>query len=197
MMEFRDAVRAIIDVLGSASLGRYRVQGYEPEPEDAGKFVGSDRTVRVFYSGGKFPENSGSAGGAQLHDFSVNVEMVVAADSEMDVGALMDPESSEARRAQAIAGTRPAAMLVNEGFDELIDIIWNLLSSAENVFLGSEDYRFEHHVKAVHKDRLIPLGEHAILTGYMTVDMSVVETPEGGDIPVTNDGDTLSLTEGA
>jgi len=176
-MKFIDAKQAIVNLVGSNANGEFRVVGYEPFPQDAKDFVGKNRTVRIFYSGGKF---DGAITTPVAHDIEMMLEMVAVAKNKVDLDILDDPNSTQIQRAAALAGTQPAAEIVDASMDEFISLLWNILMAPQNQWLGLGKYVIGNRmVKEIKKDRLVPVGKMAILTAYMSLSFSIQEVSKG------------------
>jgi len=178
MMNFVAAKKAVVKLLEENANGLYRVVSYEPMPRAAKDFEGNNRTVRAFYSGGTFPEQALTT--PAMHDIDMTLEMVVTASSETDLGVLSDPTSTDAQRASAMASTTPAALLADDSFDEFASILWNVIMSPGNQWLGMDKYVIGNRwVPSIKKDRLIPHGEVCILTGFLSLKFNLEETSVG------------------
>jgi hypothetical protein len=209
-MKFRDVKASLVTLLGDAAAGRYQVVGYEPLPRAARDYEGDKRTVRVFYNKGQFPKGGGSITSPVNHNVSITLELICTSASEVDLGTLEDPESTDAQRAAALVGSTPAALLADESWDEFADILWNVIMAPQNQWLGfggdtDEKYKVSNRwIDDAEKDRLIPDGEYCILTGFMTLGFTVKEQSDQG-LPATAhgpsttdftpiDGDTVQKT---
>lgn len=200
-MEFINAKNAVVALLEQAAAGRYRVVSFEPLPTDAKDFQGNNRTVRAFYSGGSFPKQGLTT--PAMHDISMTLELVVTASSETDLGVLDDPASTPAQKALAMSGTTPAALLADASFDEFISILWNVIMEPKNQWLGLAKYVIGNRwISKVQKDRLIPVGEQCILTGFIELEFNIEETSVGetphpfeyNETKFTPNGDTVQKT---
>jgi hypothetical protein len=204
-MAFRSVKTKLVELLGTEAAGRYKVVGYEPQPQNASQYTKSNRTIRAFSSGGEFPESATSVGGPAKHDNTMMLEMVVTASSEIDLGTLEDSNSTDAQRATALAGTTPAAQIADEEFDEFVDIIWNILMVPKNQWLNDTKYKVgSRSVPAWKKDKIIPMGNYVIVTGYIRLDFNVEEVATGESPTAFShnittfspiDGDTTQKTE--
>jgi hypothetical protein len=205
VMAFRTAKADLVQLLGDSAANRYKVVGYAPQPKDASVFLGTNRTIRAFYSGGNFPKGSASLSTPAKHNVNMLLEMVVTASSEVDLGVIEDPNSTDAQRIAAMASTTPAAQIADESFDEFLDIVWNVLMDSRNKWLGGEKYKVgDRWVPDFKKDKIIPMGNYVIVTGYIRLDFNIEEkadgeTPTAFSHNITDfspiDGDTTQGTE--
>lgn len=194
MMDFRVLTDSVINLLGDASQGEYKVLGYEPFPQDASAYKGKNRTVRVFYPGGSFSNQSSEQ---YDHDFELKVEMCVTADAETDLDALLNGDSTQQELAYAMGSMRDSADVANRQFDELLDLVFNVLASPGNKWLGLDKYRVKKaSILDTKKNRLLPFGEHAVLTGWITLGIQMVETATGGAVPTKQTAMSLTLESG-
>lgn len=184
-MNFIAAKAAIVQLLKDYADGRYRVVDFSPMPTDAKDFQGNNRTVRCFYDGGEFPMESLST--PAKHEIKMMLELVVTASSETDLGVFNDPNSTEAQRATAMVGTTPAALIADSDWDIFASILWNGLMEPKNRWLGmTKNVVGSRWISSMKKDRLIPVGEQCILTGYIVLEFNLEEESDG-DIPYTFD----------
>jgi len=177
-MNFIAAKAAVVKLLEDNANGQFRVVSYEPLPAQAKDFTGTDRTVRVFYSGGRFDNDSLST--PTMHNIEMTLEMVATASSHTDLGVIDDPASSDSQRAAALVGTQPAALLVDESWDEFASLLWNILMTPENRWLGMSKYIIgNRRIEEIKKDRLVPVGKMCILTGFISLSFNIKEVSTG------------------
>lgn len=188
---FIAVARAMADLLKTNSNGEFLVIDHEPFPGDAKDYMGKNRTVRVFYSGGKFDNHTRNR---YDHTFEINVEMCVTAEAETDLTTLMDSNASQAQLAAAMASMRTSAGIADKAFDELLGLVMDILGDPANQWMGLEKYRVKgNDFMEIKKDRLLPFGEYAVLTGVLVVGIAVVETLETSVVCSPRDGDTLQF----
>lgn len=191
MMEFRVVEKAMVNLLGDNARGEFRVIGYEQFPQGATSFLGKNRVVRIFYSGGDFTLQAGSI---HNHEFEMTAEMCVTADAEGDLDTLLNASATQEQLALAMSSMRPSADVANDAANELIDLVFNIIGNPENLWLGLEPYRVKGvRILKVRKDRLIPYGEHAVITATLVTGITVVENANGGRVPTKRTADTLTI----
>jgi hypothetical protein len=189
--EFIAVSQAVADLLRNAANGEFLVLDHEPFPQDVQDYVGKNRTVRVFYGGGKL---SNHARNRYDHEFELNIEMIVASEAESDLATLMDSNASQAELATAMASMRPSAAIADRQFNELLGMVMDILGNPANRMLGLEKYRVKgSDFTEIRKDRLLPFGEYAILTGVLVMHVTVVENLETSVAPFLRDGDLLTI----
>jgi hypothetical protein len=189
--EFIAVCQAMADLLKANSNGEFVVVDHEPFPGDVQDYLGKGRIVRVFYTGGDFTNHRREK---YDHDFKVDVEMCVTAEAESDLTTLMDSNATQAELAAAMASMRPSASIVDRSFNELLGMVMDILGNPENQWVGLEKYRVKgNDFLETKKDRLLPFGEYAVLTGTLTVGMMVVENLQSSVVPTTREADTLVI----
>lgn len=189
--EFIAVSQSVADMLRAASNDEFIVVDHEPFPQDVQDYVGKNRTVRVFYSGGKL---SNHARNRYDHDFDLNIEMIVAAEAESDLTTLANESATQAELAAAMASMRPSAGLADMQFNELLSLVMDILGDPANRFLGLDRYRVKSSdFTEIRKDRLLPFGEYAILTGVLVMRVTVVENLDTSVVPTTREGDLLQI----
>jgi hypothetical protein len=189
--EFRAASHAVAQLLKDGANGEFVVIDHEPFPGDAKDYIGKNRTVRVFYSGGKFDNH---ARNRYDHEFEVSVEMCVTAEAETDLTTLMDESASQIELAAAMASMRTSAAIADEQFDELLGLVMDILGDPANQWLQLEKYRIKgNDFIEVKKDRLLPFGEYAVITGVLVLGITVVEKLQTSVRPSIREEDTLVI----
>ena len=189
--EFIEVAQAVADLLTTNANGEFLVVDHEPFPSNVKDYTGKNRTVRVWYSGGKFDNHTRNR---YDHEFELNIEMCVTAEAESDLTTLMDSNATQAQLAAAMASMRPSAAIVNRQFDELLGMVMDILGDPANQWLGIEKYRVKGmDFQDVRKDRLLPFGEYAILTGVLALGITVVENLQTSVVPVNRDIDALQI----
>jgi hypothetical protein len=180
-MKFIAAKAALVKLLTDNADDRYKVITYDALPTDAKRYQGSNRTVRVFYQGGKFP--SGSQSTPAMHDVSMMIECVVSDAVQADLSVLEDLNATDAQRAAALAEATPGAMRVDASMDELLSIVWDVIMAPQNRWFGGQKYVIgSRWVTEMAKDRLVPIGEYCIMTGFLklTFDLEEIALGESG-----------------
>ncbi len=189
--EFIEVSQAAANLLSAASNGEFRVIDHEQFPGDVKDFTGKGRTVRVFYTGGKFSNHTRNR---YDHDFELSIEMCVTAKAESDLSTLMDPDATQLELAAAMASMRPSAGIVEKQFNELLGLVMDILGDPANQWFGLEKYRVKgNDFIEVKKERLLPFGEYAVLTGVLVLGITVVEKLQTSVVPTVRTGDTLTI----
>lgn len=181
MMQFRTIKQAIVDLLGSQAAGRYTVESYQRQSHSADEILNNLRHVSVYYVSGGFPEaESALEQGPYDHEMTFRVELLLSADSKTDLRVLTDPNASSDAYASAIAASLPATANADALFDELVDIVWNILIDTPNRDLGLAQYTIERRwIRNVNKEHPLARGEYMVLAGTMDYVCRAVEKTAG------------------
>jgi hypothetical protein len=166
MMSFRDIKGWVVDYLGgkATSLG-YRVIGYNDSGIDASELRGSNRLVQVFVKSGEFPRQSSAFTGPVTPAVSVAVELLASASASADLSVLDDSGASAAELAAALAASQKAAAMADDSFDELAEIIFQLLMANDQQDLGHEGCVANRWVTGWRKGSPLNRGENVIIPG--------------------------------
>lgn len=180
IMEFRTVKTAVVNLLGSAAAGRYRVVGYKPRamaPEEANDSL---RTVQVFYADGKFPRSGGGSLGPVAHDVTLKIDLAVACAAKGDLSVLENPAATAVQLAAALDTFQESAETADDTMDALIDAIFNILMSGENLDLGIADADISNRwINAINKEEPSPRGEYVMINAAMDLSFRVAEILDG------------------
>ena len=181
MMLFRKVKQSITNnVLGPAEDGRFQTIGFQRQTNDAEDSLDSLRHVQVFWSSSDFPKRGSGLQGPYKNEISFRIEMSAAKAAEIDLEILNDELATAAEKATALASFQEAADLVDDSFDELFDIVFQIIMDARNIDLGMpEGVVAERWISQAKKDDPIPAGELAMLTGSAVLTCSVSEQAPG------------------
>jgi hypothetical protein len=186
-MQFRTVKAAIVSVLGAAEAGRFRTIGHQSQSQGAETIKGSLRSVRVYYGAGNFPKNSGSITGPNQHDISFNIELAVSEPTKVDLAVLDNPASTDGQRAAALLAATEADELADASFDELADIVYQILMDARNSEFGLQDEVANRWVQSINKDQIGRVGGLCTVTGTIQLTLRVAEDIVG-DVGVGLEG---------
>lgn len=181
MMKFRKIKKSITDnVLGPAEGGRYRTIGYQKQNTDVEDILGSNRTVQVFFSSSDFPKNASGLQGPFKSDVSYRIELAVAEASAVNLSALKDENATDEDREKAWKSFVESGDAADDSFDELVEIVFQVLMDARNIDLGMPvGDAPDRWVGQVRKDEPEPTGEFVTLTGAMMLTCSPSEEASG------------------
>lgn len=181
MMLFRKVKQSITNnVLGPAEDGRFQTIGFQRQTNDAEDSLDNLRHVQVFWSSSDFPKRGSGLQGPFKNEASYRIELSAAKEASIDLEVLNDDLATAEERATALASFQEAADLVDESFDELVDIIFQIIMDARNIDLGMpKGVVAERWLSQVKKDDPVPAGELAMLTGSMVLTCSVSEEAPG------------------
>lgn len=179
-MKFRTIQQALVTILGDASASRYQVVGYQRQVKSAEEVQNTDRMVQVFFSQGEFPRSKGRLTGPVQHIPTFSIGLTVSAAANVDLSVINNPASSAAQIATALAAMQEAASVVDESFDELADIIYQILMDGLNYDLGlSKGSVSNRWVNSIRKDNPVPQGALLILTGSIEYEVQTAEDITG------------------
>jgi hypothetical protein len=174
-MQFRAVKAAIVSTLGAAEAGRFRTIGYQSQSQAAESIKGSLRSVRVYYNSGAFPKNSGSITGPNQHEVTFNIELAVSEPASADLAVLENDASTEPAKAAALLAAREADDLADESFDELADIVYQILMDARNFEFGLDNQVANRWVGSINKDSIGRQGGLITVTGSISLTLRVAE----------------------
>lgn len=136
MMNFRVIQQALIDTLGAAAAGRFRVTGYRGQGHDAKEVKGDKRMAQIYYSSGEFPKSKGRQTGDTQHVITYNVDFSVSAAAKADLTVLNNPGSTPAQIQAALTASTDAAFEADVLLDELAEFTYQILMDGLNFDLG-------------------------------------------------------------
>lgn len=180
MMNFRVITAAMINTLGAAAAGRFSVVGYQRQGVDAEEIRGNKRRVQVFFAGGEFPRSKGRLTGDVQHMLTFNVGLSVAAAARCNLGVLDDPNATTQQVATALAAAQDASYIADQQFDELSDLVYQILMDTRNFDLGlDEGVMSSRWIESMRKDDPQRNGGLVVLTGHLQYVCQTVETITG------------------
>ena len=187
MMNFRIINQAIIQTLGNAAAGRFQTIGYETQGVAASEIKGNLRTVQSYYSKGDFPKGAGRQRGSKKHTIDYTLGFYVSSAAKVDLGIINREGATQGQIANALAAFQDGAYAADLLFDELVDIVWNILNDGRNYDLGLPVGTIsDTWVDSVRKDPPVPKGSLVTLTGEMHLSLSTQEEVTGDTgIPMT------------
>jgi hypothetical protein len=176
MMAFRTLKASLVSLLGLAAAGRFRVVGYQPQGSAIEEVKGNLRMVQVYFSGGQIPKSGGGSLGPVAHDVTFKLELTAAKASEGDLAPLMNPASTPAQFAAALASFTSAAELADESMDELLEIVFQILMDGRNLDLGLAPGNVANRwIERIDKGEPSPRGELVVVSGSMDLTCRVAE----------------------
>lgn len=205
MMQFRVIRDKLIEVLGAAAAGNFRVIGFQKQTKNAEEVKGNNRSLQVYYSTGDFSKKGGRMTGSPQHDMVFRLEFTVSEPAKVDLSVIENPGSTALQIANALAALQTASKLANDSMDEFFEIVYQILMDANNVTLGlpadaegKENAMANRWIPDFRKDETLEKGELVVLTGIAmyacrsdeaVVGASAVPGLKTIDTTVDNDGD--------
>jgi hypothetical protein len=182
-MNFETLKAAIVDLLGNAAAGRFRVIGYQKQAQSAENVKDLDRSVQVFYKQGVFSKIAGSINGPVQHDMVFHIILTVSSASKGNLAALNDPNSSVAELKYALEHLKLAEENADALFDSLARIVFQILMDARNVDLGLQPVPVGGRwVETVVKDEVLIRGALVVQTGALRLTARMPEELLGDSV---------------
>jgi hypothetical protein len=195
MMQFRQTKKDLITILGNAAQGRFQVVGYQVQTIDAAEVLNDNRRVQVFYGEGDFEKSHAGLSGPTEHDVTYRIELAASQPAKVNLAVIKDETSTQEQVAAALSCFQDASGLVDESFDELLDIVYQILMDGRNIHLGQDSPPYtakNRWVSGMRKDEPVPQGEYVVLTGVIMFTCRLTEEVEG-DIGVDAAGDAYDM----
>lgn len=187
MMRYRIVNQAIIDTLGAAATGRFRVLGYRGQGKDAVELRGNKRSVQVVFQSSDFTKGSSGLLGPATHDMTFLLILTVSAPAKVNLNVINAPNATPEQISIALAGMQDAAYEADAAMDELFEMAYQIVMDARNLWMGLERGEMsDRWVEKFEKDEPLPQGMLVTLTARMVFTCKVSEDIVG-DIPVPAD----------
>lgn len=176
MMRFRIARDAIVSVLGEKAKGRFVTLGRQSKGQAADEVEDRSRTVQVFFSRGEFPKKAGGLSGPVMHNLTFRLELTVAKAAKGDLAALNNVNSTQAELVAALENFQESADLADASFDELAEIVYQILMDARNYDLGLDPGEVVNRwIGSIEKEEPTPRGELVVVPGTLELTCAVSE----------------------
>lgn len=202
MMNFRKIQESlIVNILGPAENGRFRVIGFQRQAKSAAEVLDCNRHVQVYYSAGEFKKSAGRKTGPVQHDPTYKIELTVSKGVEVNLSVINDELATAGQKSNAMAEFREGSDAADKSFDELANIVYQIIMDARNIDLGMPKGVLSNRwIERIQKDIPSPHGEYVVLTGSMDLTLRTVEAVSGeeglgiatvNDVTVDQDGDDV------
>lgn len=193
-MNFETVKDALVTLLGNSAAGRYRTIGYQDRGTDATEVLDSNRSVQVFYSGGKFPKSGGRVNGPTKHDMNYQIVLTAGGANKVDLSVLDNVASTEGQKAAALAAMAEATEIIETSYNELFALIYQILMDNENKFLGLTTPRIgSRWVEETEKNEPTDRGGYTVITGDMLYSCNVDEPLTGATPTAATPGQAIDL----
>jgi len=180
MMQFRSVKDALKTILIDSAADRYRVIGFQRQEKASSEFTNNNRMVEVFFKNENFNLSRSRLNGPVGADVIVAIELTVSAEVKVDLSALESEFSTPAEKMAALAGMKEASNEADDSFDELAEIIYQIVMDARNIDLGLPDGDVANRwVGSIDKNDPNPRGELVVLTGSLEFTCKVSEDVPG------------------
>lgn len=202
MMQFEIAKAAMVQLLGDAAEGRFRVIGFQRQSTAESEIVKNDRLVNVYFSEGAFPKQGGMRG-PKIHDITLEIDMKASAKAQVDLTVLESTTATAQQKAAALAALVEASDLADNYTDELVRIVYQIIMDARNEGLGLPKGDISSRwIDSIKKDTTIERGDLVVKTANMKYTCRVQEQVPGAigaepDPVIFNTSIKAGDTEGA
>jgi hypothetical protein len=174
-MLFRQVVAAINQILADNAAGEYTTIAEQQQTVNAKEVKNKLRRVQAFYRAGDFPPEKSSYA-ASTHVIQVDIIFYVAEAAEGDLSILNNPASTPAQRATALGQFVMASKKANDSMDDLLSIVYSILTAAENSDLGLPYGTISNlWIDNFRKDDSLEQGDLFVLTGSLRLTCQVSE----------------------
>ncbi|MCK5157675.1 MAG: hypothetical protein KAR08_00845 [Candidatus Heimdallarchaeota archaeon] len=179
-MLFKIGKDAVKQTLIDAAAGRFVVVGNQRQQKAADTAVGLNRLVEIFFKRESFSKGKGRNNGPVAGDVNISIELTVSAPAVADVAVLDNPDSTPLELQTALAGLKEAGSVADDSFDELSEIVFQILMDARNIYFGLGKGKVNGRwVSEISKDQPNQRGALVVLTGMIDLTFRVSEDVEG------------------
>lgn len=202
-MMFRTIKSRIVEILGDNAGTDFQVFGYQGRRQGAHNAKLDDRTVRVFYRRGEMSKRGSALTGPVVHEMTFDVEITTSAPASVNTTVLNDSSSTAAEKSTALAATRRASDIADEKLDEVMDLVYQILTDNRYQKLdNSEDLEgandlaiSDRWIDSMEKDIPSANGELVSITGALTYTVRAKEQLTGAAALATDvDGGGVDIT---
>ena len=167
---------ALKTILVDSAAGRYQVVGFQRQEKAAEEFKGTNRLVEIYFRTENFSKSKGRLNGPVSGDVNIAIELTVSAPAEIDLAVIDNPNSTPAQIQTAISQMKEASNIADDSFDELAEIIYQIVMDARNIDLGLNSGTISNRwVGGINKDSPNPRGRLVVLTGTLDFSCTVSE----------------------
>lgn len=138
-MNFIDARKALVELLGDNAAGRFRVVGYKKQQQGADDVRDNNRTVQVYTRKGKLDYDSTSLNGPYKYGMTIVIEITASKAARADLTVIKDPTSSPAAVVAALDDLQNAAELARESAEECYDAVFGIIMDSRNKAFDDDD----------------------------------------------------------
>jgi len=187
------ALNTVVAMLGDQAAGRFTVIGYQRQKKPAVTRI-DDVLVQLWIESADIDWSRSSRNGPKEHEARIKVQFTVAQPASGDVATLLNPASSDAQRAAALAGITAADINTSTAVAAAWSAVFEILDDARNDTFGLpkgaiSDKSFSNF----RQDTLPSQGGLAINTATASLEFRVKET-QLGDSGTTPDPAIYDIT---
>ena len=189
-MEFQRLAASIVNnILGPSEKGQFRTVGFQRQETDSQENLAFDRSVQVYFFSGDFPKGASKSRGPYQHDVTFRLDFTVAADPQGDIETIKKDGATESEIIAALKTFQNSAAEADRLLDELYAIVFQILMSGVNYYMGLPKYTFANRwVSGFQKDDPVEQGQDLILTGSALLTGRVVEVVESATVTPATEG---------
>ncbi len=199
-MVFRQVKSYLVAQLEAEAAGRYQVAGYQKQVISADDVKDALRLVQVFWERTDFPAASYRQSETRTTEATFRIRLITAAGAEIDLVTLNSDASTSAQKKAALLAISNAAARADDSFDELAEIVYQIIEDATRRKLGtSGGIVSNRRLSSIDKDEIEEQGDLVVLTGSAVLTVRLEESITGGtttplttiDLTLTQEGDDV------
>lgn len=194
MMNFRLIAASIAKILQDSSGNCFRVTTEQTLGKAAEQMLGNNRLVEVYHRTGQPQLESSAYSGGPIQELnSYQIELSVAGDAKLDLETLKRVDAQSYEKAGVLATPQFASVVANESFDELMELVMQILLDPRNIDMGMpEGIVGKRWISDRRKDDPQLQGDLVVLTGVLVLSLLVEEQITGA--PILGTGDIHNIT---
>lgn len=187
-MTYKTVKTALLNLLATNAAGRFQVIGAPRQTTDAND-AASLRMVTAYYESGDFDKGRAGMFGNVQHDATFRIDLMVAGRASIDVATMQAQGATQAEYAAALADMTEANDHADALMDDLIDVIWHIITDPANDTLGLPDGTIANRwIQQAKKGQPDHGGALVTMGATMALTCRMVETPTTAENPVPGTG---------
>lgn len=193
-MNFIDARKALVQLLGDNASGAFTVIGYKKQEQQADQVRDYFRTVQVYTAGGKLDEDATSLNGPYKYGMTIMIEITASKAAKADLIVINNPSSTPSEVAAAMEGIQYAAEFARESVEECYGSVFGIImDSRYKAFDDDDDTLVDRRwIDEFKISKPTPTGSLVAVTliAKLTFD---TEEEAGGDTPLSADTPAIRI----
>lgn len=138
-MNFVNARKALIQLLGDNTDGDFSVIGYKKQQQGAQQVLDNSRSVQVYTEGGKFDIESSPVDGPYKYGMMMIIEITASKAAKADLSVINSPSSPPETIAAAMGNIQHAAELARESAEECYEKVFGIIMDSRHKAFGDDD----------------------------------------------------------